>query len=438
MKPAASLLRRAAAATVLVLSAFGALAQGEAWWNAYQRGVTALGGGNHQLAAEQLQKAIAEKPEESATARVGNETNIYVPHFWLGIARYHLGDIEAALREFRMSEEHGAIRNTRYAADLRAWRDRAEKELAKAAGNRAADARREAASALKAAVSAQMQAVQDGGDRSSSYLEGQKKLQEARDLSANAGDEPAKFRRAGTLAEEARSRFVTASREAKQRAARSAAAPPPQPPPATSGTAQAPEPEVVTAAVADVRVALQAYRRLLADAESKSPVDRDFRTFVHQAARQAETWEKDARGRMTDSAAGALSDSIARAEKSLRERLTASRQNLRTPAEPVRESITTRDARVETAWRAYASGDLARAEALLTEIVDERPSAEAHLIRGCGRRIRALQSRTPDALNAAAAADFRSALRIDPKVRLDPEWFPPAVVSFFETIARAR
>ena len=48
-------------------SAFAA----EKWWDAYNRGVAAVNGNSHALAATALQKAIAENPTESTSVRAG-------------------------------------------------------------------------------------------------------------------------------------------------------------------------------------------------------------------------------------------------------------------------------------------------------------------------------------------------------------------------------
>jgi hypothetical protein len=77
------------------------------------------------------------------------------------------------------------------------------------------------------------------------------------------------------------------------------------------------------------------------------------------------------------------------------------------------------------AFRAYAAGDLASSETLLTNLLTQRATAEAYVLRGCARYTRAMLSRAPDALLAQAAADFRAALAQNAAVRLDTSAFSP-------------
>jgi hypothetical protein len=90
------------------------------------------------------------------------------------------------------------------------------------------------------------------------------------------------------------------------------------------------------------------------------------------------------------------------------------------------------------AYRAFASGDLANAETILTKMLASQPSAEAFLLRGCARYTRAMLSRNPDAQLAHAAADFRAALQLDRKLRLDRTSFSPKLVTYFDQVRGAR
>src|SRR4051812_27360740 len=95
------------------------------WYEAYNAGVNAVRAKNYQAGAEQLSAAIAEMPAESGAARAGNTIITYTPHFWLGIARFNLGDPDGALREWKISEDQGVVQNTPYYAQLREWVARA-------------------------------------------------------------------------------------------------------------------------------------------------------------------------------------------------------------------------------------------------------------------------------------------------------------------------
>jgi hypothetical protein len=86
------------------------------------------------------------------------------------------------------------------------------------------------------------------------------------------------------------------------------------------------------------------------------------------------------------------------------------------------------------AYHAFARGDLAGAEQILTTMLATQPIAEAFLLRGCARYTSAMLSRNPDAQLASAAADFRAALQRDRKLRLDRAAFSPKLVAYFEQL----
>src|SRR6266545_2096532 len=92
---------------LLLLVALPAAAAQEKWWDAYNRGVKAVNAKSYDVAVAALQKAMAEMPVESNAVRTRNEIIVYVPHFWLGIAKFNLADVDGALREWKTSEEQG-------------------------------------------------------------------------------------------------------------------------------------------------------------------------------------------------------------------------------------------------------------------------------------------------------------------------------------------
>jgi hypothetical protein len=96
------------------------------------------------------------------------------------------------------------------------------------------------------------------------------------------------------------------------------------------------------------------------------------------------------------------------------------------------------NADVTPAYRAFATGDLAGAERLLTRIVAASPAAEAYLLRGCVRYTRAMLSRQPDELLRAASDDFKAALQRNQSLRLDPKVFSPKLVAQFEQVRTSR
>ena len=204
-------MRRALVA--LMLLAALPLAAAEKWWDAYKRGVAAVQANQPQAGIDALNRALAETPNEAASVRPKNETFAYVPHYWLGVAKFQLGDVDGALREFKASEEQGSIQKTPYYAQLRDWVGKAQSQKSKATESAAADVKKEANAAVGKAVSAQMDAVAAGADRSDTYRAAQRKLKEA--MEASNGKDGA------SLAQQARDLFASAADEArKQKASR--------------------------------------------------------------------------------------------------------------------------------------------------------------------------------------------------------------------------
>ncbi len=449
-------------ACVLLVPVFLHAAKSEKWYEAYDRGVAAARAGNHSVAVLALQAAIAAQPAESAAARGRSESFVYVPHFWLGIAKFNLGDDEGALKEFKTSEDQGVVQNTRYYSDLREWLARVQAAGQKKTDSVAAEGRRIAGAASKTAVSAQMDAVSAGGDRSETYRSGQRKLVEARDVSSKAGSDLKEYRRAAGIAGQARDLFVAAADEArKQKAARPAAtaatprpaatqaAAPPQPatakpkeeppvqvttpavtPPQAITQPKVAEPPPLSAAVADVRVVLQQYRRRLSDGSSRHRSDSRFRDWARSATREVENWQKLVGGTPTDDAARTIAKQVAERERVLESRLTEVEHSA--AAAPVKAEAL--QPALERAWRVFASGDLLRAEELLTQILAGTQSGEAYLLRGCGRFTQAMLSRKGQSLLESANSDFRIALKLNPSLRLDRRSFSPKLVEHFDRL----
>jgi hypothetical protein len=96
-----------------------------------------------------------------------------------------------------------------------------------------------------------------------------------------------------------------------------------------------------------------------------------------------------------------------------------------------------RSVQLESAYRAFAVGDLATSERALTSMVGSVPSTEAFLLRGCARYTRAMLSRTPDKLLASARNDFKAALKLNRALRLDRSAFSPKLIACFEEVRRS-
>src|SRR5260370_33954582 len=121
---------------LLLLPALQAVAD-DKWVDEYDRGVAAVRARNYEAGAEALQHAIVQLPNEGNAVRVRREIIVYVPHFWLGIAKLNLGDPDGALREWRISEEQGVVQNTIYYAQMREWVARAQSQTHRNSANAA-------------------------------------------------------------------------------------------------------------------------------------------------------------------------------------------------------------------------------------------------------------------------------------------------------------
>lgn len=369
------------------------VAAAEKWWDAYKRGVAAVQSGNYQAGIDALQTALNETPNEAPSLRPKNETFAYVPHYWLGVARFNLGDVEGAVREWRTSEEQGAVQKTPFYAQLRDWVGRANSQKSRASESAVAGVKRDASSAVGRAVSAQMDAVAAGADRSDDYRAAQRKLQEAMDAAKGGGSDARTYKRSMDLAQQARDLFASAADEAKKRKAarpgqmiarqsQQPAAPAAQP--VVVPQPVAPQPQVAAVPV-----------------EQPKPVG--VAEIQPQAAATAAVLSAPPPNPIERRAISSLS------ARELRDQL-------------------------QLAYRAFAAGELNSSEQLLSEIVDSSSTAEAYLLRGCVRYTRSMLGRTPDM--RGTVSDFRAALKANRKLRLDKRAFSPKLIAFFEDVKR--
>jgi hypothetical protein len=441
-------------AVVLLLAAALPAAAAEKWVEAYNRGVTQVRASSFQTGAQSLQHAIEEMPQENAAQRVRDQIFTYTPHFWLGIARLNLGDPDGALREWKVSEEQGAIQNTPYYAQLRDLIGRANSEKQRRAEGAAAPSKQEANSAIGRALSAQMDAVTAGGDRSETYHAAQRRLAEAKDINAKAGIDVRAYKRSAELAEEARDLFANAADDAKkQRASRPVRPNPlpqrrpapgeviipfddlpqpkqtvqPQPPapvpvpvpvtqtvpppqPKIEVKKPEPQPDTESEALVAARMAVQQYRRRL--------------VTLNLSTSEAQRLDGELKPQSDAKAIQRVLDQVAVKEREL---------DARKPAEVVTVPDPSRE-QLESAYRAFAAGDLTSSDRALTQLLSTKESAEAFLLRGCSRYTQAMLSRNSAPLLASATADMTTALRLDHSLHLDPTAWSPKLVAFFEKV----
>ncbi|HKR62714.1 MAG TPA: hypothetical protein VJZ00_03190 [Thermoanaerobaculia bacterium] len=384
---------------VLLLASVAHAAPPEKWYDAYNRGVSAVNAKSYRAGADALQKSIAETPNEGTGVRAGKQIIVYVPHFWLGIAKFNLGDVDGALREWRTSEEQGVVAKTEYYARMKDWVSRAQTEKQRNAQSAASGPKKQADAEISKALAMQVDALSAGGDRSESYRSAQRKLQEALAQFHRAGTDVNGYASAEQTAREASSLFGAAADEGKKlKAARQATPPPvtkPQPKPVmiTNVPAQTPAPVPAPVAVA------------VDTAPPPVPVETEAEVTARIAAQELRRKQIEAK----------------------------------TPTpQPPAEAAGAPRIDLSGAFRAYGSGDLASAEQQLTRILAAQSAAEAYALRGCVRYTRAMLSRTPDRLLASAAADFKAALQRNRALRLDRGAFSPKLVAFFEQVREQR
>lgn len=471
-------MRRSATAALALLFALPLLGAADKWWDFYKRGVEAVNGRNYEAGASALQRAIAEVPTENTAARARNEIFIYVPHFYLGIAKFNLGDVDAALREWKISEDQGAIQNTDYYARLREWVNRAQVEKQRAAQNAAADSRNAADSAIKSAFTGQVEAISAGADRTDTFRAAQRKLQEALDQFNKAGTDVRAYHRAGETAAQARDMFQSAAAEARKlKASRTAVAakpqpaapqpaapqqiaqtPPPQPqpqappvavqaPPQTAPQPQPAKPAVVaeapqkeqpaieSEALVAARVALQRLRGKIALAGNEHREDWQYQNELRRSQRELSDLDQQLRASSSSDASTIkqVADRVAAIDRELASLVAKAATTAKIAAAAASNDPRTQ---LESAYRAFATGDFAMSEQILTRLLTVKPLGEAYLLRGCSRYTRAMLSRKPDALLPEAASDFKAALKLNRSLRLDRNAFSPKLVAFFEELRK--
>jgi len=374
-------VRRALALALLLVAAQASAAR-EKWWEAYNRGTAAVNAKRYAEAVSALQVAIAANPSEGTEIKVGTKIiGSYLPHYWMGIAKYHTGDIDAAIREWRISEEQGAVARTPYYSQLKNWIQRGQTEKQRVAEQAASGPRNAAQAAISRAVQLQGDALSAGGDRTESYRDAQRRLQDALARFRQAGTNTSAYESVAQTAEQAAQRFSAAAEEGqKLKAAAARPKPAPLPP-----VVAKPEPVLEKPVEIVVPVPMEPAPKPSAIVPAPAPVEKPTPAPVATTTIAAPS------------------------------------------PKPIPVDVT-------PAYRAFATGDLGTAERLLTSVLAKSPAAEAYLLRGCVRYTRAMLSRTPDAMLRAATNDFKAALARNRSLRLDPSVFSPKLVRRFEQV----
>ncbi len=115
MRPSIHIRRNCGVVACLVFAIIAAAppASADYWYEHYDRAETALENENWDRAIEELQQALERKGDSGARVRsYGMKVVAYFPYLKLGIAYYHLGQVEAALQAFQTEEQLGAIQSS--------------------------------------------------------------------------------------------------------------------------------------------------------------------------------------------------------------------------------------------------------------------------------------------------------------------------------------
>lgn len=127
--------RPALALVALVVALTWQLSSTPAWADyksEYGRGLEAVKAQRWSDAAELMSAAIAGNPKEGRVRLYGMHFEPYIPHYYLGLARFEMGDCSGALRAWAISESQGFISSLPEYADLTAKRTTCQQRLTSA------------------------------------------------------------------------------------------------------------------------------------------------------------------------------------------------------------------------------------------------------------------------------------------------------------------
>ena len=118
--------RRLAVVALLALALAAAAAAAAGYEESFRDGMAALDQKKWGVAAASLRSAIASNPREGGKQiRVyGTWLLDYLPHYYLGVALYQLGDSDGAAEAWGESRRQGVILATALAADLKRWEEK--------------------------------------------------------------------------------------------------------------------------------------------------------------------------------------------------------------------------------------------------------------------------------------------------------------------------
>lgn len=426
---------------VLVLAA-SPMSGADSWADYYKRGLKAVEAQDWTQVKASMESAITLKPAAQKPARWKNETLTYVPHFYLGVALFQLGDVDGALEAFRVSESQGVIQRSELWRDQRRWEAEAQKAKGRSAIEAVSDVRKAAENAISSAMIAQAGAVGAGADRSEDFQKATRLLSDATAALDKAGTDQAAFKQAEQKANDAKTLFEAAQKSVRTRpAARPPAKPAVDPEKAAEAARLAQELEDQRA---QIRTKLADLNGRLNEAEAGYPDDAEFQTFVLNSRSQSEQWTAMLPATDDKAELQRISQSVTSSIEDLAQQTAALRAAAAAKAEPppavekdesrTPEAVTRANANLRRAWSAYVKGDIDGCAKIANDVVESRAgSSDAYVLRGIASYTSAMTLEREDLLERAAA-DFATAVRLNRAAKIDKRHFSPKLVAFFEQI----
>ena len=406
------------AALSLVLALLAAPVEAD-FIDAYRAGTEAAERGDWTAVERLMEEAIAERPEPAQRLLRYLHLNPYVPHYYLGLARFEKGDCPGALEAWAESERREVVR-----AAEEEWRRLTE---GWAECRRRLERRRRIE-----ALAAEAQELQGEVDRLSSALD---ELLSDPTLAGARRQDPSFDERRAEL-----DRLLERSRDRLRTAAEADPDDPSAPPIGRRGlVAERERLERAEAALTELRSTLSEHRaalrqRLVSERERLATLGSTAQTLLGETAQLAGEFAGVAAAREELAAQLDAARAALRGDPSLPE-LVRRRQRLTTAVGRMRAAAEPPPARLLAAADAYFDGDLERAVELASDADFENPKARAHaaLLRAAARFTQwQVDDRGDLQLLEAALRDVRAAYAADPTLSPLPGAFSPRFLAFFE------
>lgn len=416
------------------------LSGADGWGDHYKRGLAAVKAQDWATVRSAMESAIALKPVAQKPARWKNETMTYVPHFYLGIALFELGDVDGSLEAFRVSESQGVIQRDALWADQRRWEARAQQEKGRSAVEAASDVRKTAETAINNATMAKAGAIGAGADRSEDFQKGSRLLADAIAEFDKSGIDHDAYRSVARKADEARALFESAPKAARP-APRPTTRTPADPAKAAEDARLA---QQLNDLRAEIRTKIADFNGRLTDAQERHQDDAEFQTFVLNSRSRAEQWMAMIPTVADVAELQRISQNVTTSIEDLAQQTAALRAAAAAKAVPPpaveadaprsAEAVSKTNADLKRAWSAFVKGDVDGCETIAGEIVERRVgSADAYMLRAIAAYTRAMTLEREDLLDRAAA-DFAAAVRLNPAAKMDKRHFSPKLIAFFDQI----